>query len=169
MADKQIFKELKTILPKVFIGNSLEMSFSKDTSFDLWRNFMPRRNEIENRINSDLFSIQIFDALLDFNRFDPELVYQNWAVVEVSQVNRIPENMKKLEINGGLYAVFIHRGTKQMIFNTWNYIHNFWMPKSGYRLDFREHFQILREGYNPNSPDSEEELWVPVKKDNPSE
>jgi AraC family transcriptional regulator len=39
-----------------------------------------------------------------------------------------------------------------------------WLPASGYELDDRPHFEILGERYKNNDPDSEEELWFPVRK-----
>jgi AraC family transcriptional regulator len=38
------------------------------------------------------------------------------------------------------------------------------LPASGYELDDRPHFEILGERYKNNDPDSEEELWFPVRK-----
>jgi AraC family transcriptional regulator len=37
------------------------------------------------------------------------------------------------------------------------------MRDSAYDLDNRPHFEILGEKYKNESPDSEEELWIPVK------
>jgi AraC family transcriptional regulator len=65
-------------------------------------------------------------------------------------------------LNGGLYAVFNYKGL-----NTDNriFIHIFteWLPSSGYVLDERPHFEILGEKYKNNDPESEEEIWIPVK------
>jgi AraC family transcriptional regulator len=43
------------------------------------------------------------------------------------------------------------------------YIFNTWLPKSGYQLDRRPHFEILGEKYKNNNPDSEEEIWIPIQ------
>jgi AraC family transcriptional regulator len=44
-----------------------------------------------------------------------------------------------------------------------NYIFMEWLPQSNYQLDNRPHFQILGEKYKHNQPDSEEEVWIPIK------
>ena len=36
-------------------------------------------------------------------------------------------------------------------------------PKSKYELDKRPHFALMGEEYKNEDPDSEEELWFPIK------
>ncbi|MDP5096829.1 MAG: GyrI-like domain-containing protein [Flavobacterium sp.] len=38
------------------------------------------------------------------------------------------------------------------------------MPNSEYQLDNRPHFEILGAKYKNNAPDSEEEIWIPIKR-----
>ncbi|MFM9945765.1 MAG: GyrI-like domain-containing protein, partial [Bacteroidia bacterium] len=42
-------------------------------------------------------------------------------------------------------------------------IYGTWIPNSEYNLDNRPHFEILGEKYKNNHPDSEEEIWIPIK------
>jgi len=44
-----------------------------------------------------------------------------------------------------------------------NYIMSQWLPNSKYILDHRPHFELLGAKYKNNSPDSEEEVWIPIK------
>jgi AraC family transcriptional regulator len=44
------------------------------------------------------------------------------------------------------------------------YIFTRWLPASGYQLDNRPHFEILGDKYKNNDPESEEEIWIPVRK-----
>jgi AraC family transcriptional regulator len=75
--------------------------------------------------------------------------------------------MEKLELPGGLYAVFSYRGKASDASDTFKYIYYEWLPTSEYFLDDRPHFEILGEKYKNEHPDSEEEIWIPVKsKDN---
>jgi len=83
--------------------------------------------------------------------------------VKVSEFGTIPTGMDSYTIKGGLYAVFIHTGTPEKFYLTLDYIYNQWLPGSDYLLDNREHFDIMQEGYNPDDPLSEEEIWVPVR------
>lgn len=44
------------------------------------------------------------------------------------------------------------------------YIYGSWLPNSTeYARDNRPHFEILGEKYKNNDPESEEEIWIPVK------
>ena len=46
---------------------------------------------------------------------------------------------------------------------TYGFIFNDWLPSSKYVLDTRPHFAVMGSKYRNNDPDSEEELWIPVK------
>lgn len=43
------------------------------------------------------------------------------------------------------------------------YIFVEWLPDTIYELDNRPHFEILGEKYKNNDPDSEEDLWIPIR------
>jgi AraC family transcriptional regulator len=71
--------------------------------------------------------------------------------------------MKAFELPAGLYAVFLHRGPASEGQRTFQYIMGTWLPASGYELDSRPHFELLGEKYKNDLPDSEEEIWIPIK------
>lgn len=56
--------QIKTINPKKLIGQNLPMTFATNKTFELWRQFMPRRKEITTAVSSDLFSMQVYDDSL---------------------------------------------------------------------------------------------------------
>ena len=70
--------------------------------------------------------------------------------------------MESFVLEGGLYAVFDYKGlnTDNKIFL---YIFRDWLPASEYELDDRPQFEVLGENYKNNDPDSQEEIWIPVK------
>lgn len=137
------------------------ISYSNYRIGELWGNFMPRRNEIKNTIGTELFNIQINPDNFDFN---PQTEFVKWAVVPVTDFNSIPDGMQQLIVEEGLYAVFNHVGDAVKARETFAYIFGVWMPNSEYQLDNRPHFEILGEKYKNNSPDSEEEIWIPIKR-----
>lgn len=147
---------------KALIGQSLKMSFARNTTFELWRNFMPRKNEIRNRANNNYFSLEVFPENF-FERFDPTAEFEKWAAVEVEGHSVVPENMKSFVIPEGDYAVFIHKGPASEAQKTYNYIFTEWLPASPYKVDHRPHFSVMGENYNKDNPDSEEEVWIPVR------
>ena len=151
----KIFPETK------FIGKNLSFSYTDYRAFELWSSFMPRRNEIQNALGTDLFNIQINPENFDFN---PQTKFVKWAVVPVSDFDFIPEGMQSLIIEEGLYAVFNHIGDASKARETFGYIYGVWLPNSEYELDNRPQFEILGEKYKNNAADSEEEIWIPVKR-----
>ena len=130
----------------------------------MWRSFGPRKKEIKNVVGSDLYSMQIFPNDFDFQRFDIQREFEKLALVEVKNFNEIPNDMITHEMQGGLYAVFLYKGLPANGAAAFEYIFTQWIPNSEYDIDQREHFEILGEKYCNTSDDSEEEIWVPVRK-----
>ncbi|MFT5513068.1 MAG: AraC family transcriptional regulator, partial [Bacteroidia bacterium] len=46
---------------------------------------------------------------------------------------------------------------------TFGYIFGEWIPNSIYDIDSRPHFEILGDKYKNDHPNSEEEIWIPIK------
>jgi AraC family transcriptional regulator len=82
----------------------------------------------------------------------------------VSDFDFIPYGMQSLLVEEGLYAVFNHVGDVVKARETFSYIFGVWLPNSEYQLDNRPHFEILGTKYKNNAPDSEEEIWIPIKR-----
>lgn len=151
---------LKTFPTTKFVGKNLSFSYADYRAFELWSSFMPRRKEIENAIGTNLYNIQVNPENFDFQ---PNTLFVKWAAVEVSSFANIPNDMETLEIESGLYAVFQYRGDQQGVASFFNSIYMEWLPNSGYELENRPQFEILGEKYKNNDPNSEEEIWIPVK------
>ncbi|MDP4291354.1 MAG: GyrI-like domain-containing protein [Bacteroidota bacterium] len=148
---------------KKLVGNRITMTLSDNKTFDLWHSFMPKRKQIRNIFSQDLFSLQIYNDSLDLMDFTPDTEFETWAAVEVSAFDEIPEGIEPYILKGGLYAVFIHRGTVDLFKDTLHFIYHSWFPSSPYELDKREHFEVMGEKYKNNDPTSEEEVWIPIK------
>jgi AraC family transcriptional regulator len=85
-------------------------------------------------------------------------------LIEVIDFEAVPENMVTFELEEGMYLTFLHRGDIAQFAQNLQYLFQDWMPKNGYVLDYnRPHFEILGEKYKHGSPDSEEEIWIPIK------
>ena len=153
---------IETLSEKKFIGMRRLMSFSENKTTQLWRNFMPRRNEIKNNIGTDLYSIEVFPPQF-FDNFNSDAEFEKWAAIEVTDFNQISDGMETLTSPQGLYTVFVHRGPASTGEKTYRYIFETWLPNSQFLLDNRPHFAIMGEKYKKDDPDFEEELWIPVK------
>jgi AraC family transcriptional regulator len=121
---------------------------------------MPRRKEIQNVIGSELYNIQVNPDGFDFQ---PNTPFTKRAAVAVSSFDFIPDEMETLEIDEGLYAVFNYKGDQSNAASFFNSIYTEWLPSSDYELDNRPQFEILGEKYKNNDPNSEEDIWIPVK------
>jgi AraC family transcriptional regulator len=161
---KQIEMEhrIETINEKKLVGKLIKMSLTSNKTHELWHSFMSRRKEIKNNIGSELYSMQVYDPLY-FKNFNPCKEFVKWATIEVSDFENIPSEMKTFILKGGLYAVFLHKGAAITGAKSFQYIFETWLPNSEYILDNRPHFEILGEKYKNDDPDSEEEIWIPIK------
>jgi AraC family transcriptional regulator len=152
---------IETLSPKKLMGMRMNMSFANNRTTELWRGFMQRRTEIQNKIGTDLYSLQNYPPHF-FDNFNPNAEFEKWAAIEVSDFSSIPDGMEPYTLLGGLYAVFLYKGSNTEAGSTFQYIFGTWLPNSGYSLDNRSHFEILGEKYKNNDPNSEEEIWIPI-------
>jgi len=141
------------------------MSLTANKTGELWQSFMTERKNIQNAVGTELYSIQVYDDLDYFKRFNPNTTFTKWAATEVANSNNIPIGFSTLFIPQGLYAVFLHKGLASDFPKTANYIYGKWIPNSDYDLDNRPHFEVLGDAYKNNDPASEEEVWIPIKKE----
>lgn len=152
------------VLPeKKLAGKRKQMSFADNKTRELWKSFMPRRNEIKNRTGTELYSVEVYNNPTFFHHFNPTAIFEKWAAVEVTDFDTIPDDMEMLLLPTGLYAVFIHYGPAAEGPKTYEYIFNVWLPKAAYVLDDQPHFALMGAKYKNDDPASEEEIWIPVK------
>lgn len=147
---------------KKLIGKSIRLSLTNDKTTELWKSFMMNRKLIKNPVDSNLYAVRVY-ADNYFSNFNPTSLFEKWATTEVIDFNDIPEGMETLVLQDGLYAVFVYRGAASAGEPMFQYIYGTWLPNSNYMLDNRPHFEILGEKYKNGSPDSEEEIWIPIK------
>lgn len=155
--------KIENLPEKKLIGMYKKMTLIDNKTAELWKKFMIRRNEIKNRVNADFISMNVYDKSLEFKDFNPNIEFEKWAVVEVKDFNEIPDEMEKYTLEGGKYAVFIHKGAASTFHLTQQYIFGTWLPNSKYELDNREHFEVLKSDYVPTDPNAEEEVYIPIK------
>ena len=138
----------------------MSMSLANNKTFQLWKSFMPIRKEITNNLNTEVLSMQVYKEPL--RKGDLNQKFDKWSVVEVSDFDKVPKEMEIFILQNGLYAVFPYKGlsSDNRIFI---YIFEDWLPHSEYLLDNRPHFEILKEKYKNEDPNSEEEIWIPIK------
>lgn len=155
---------IRSLEEKKLVGKKLSMSYADNKTGELWKSFMPGRREIKNPVSGDLFSMQVYDASFDFVKFNPQHNFEKWAAVEVADFESVPSGMHTFTLPAGMYAVFFYKGPVSGGARMFQYIFQEWLPGSHYVIDNRPHFELLGEKYRNDSPDSEEEFWIPVKR-----
>lgn len=153
---------IEILTEKKLVGLRMKMSFVDNKTGELWKNFMPKRKEIQNIVGIELYSMQIYPPLF-FMDFNHNAEFEKWACAEVTDIKEIPAEMETFILTKGLYAVFLYKGAASEAKNAFQYIFRTWLPNSGYILDDRPHFELLGEKYKNNDPTSEEEIWIPIK------
>jgi AraC family transcriptional regulator len=148
--------------PRLLLGIRIQTNLAENRAPELWRTFRPRVAEIQHRAGGDFFDVKRYGTELTNGQFTPATVFEKWAAVEVTDFDHIPEGMEALDLPGGWYAVFVHRGPASAFGRTYQYIFATWLPQSGYRLDQRPHYEIMGPAYRPDDPEAEEEVWVPI-------
>lgn len=146
------------------VGQRIKMTFSGNKTRSLWQEFMPERHAIKNQLGTELYSVEVYGDLTFFKAFDPKRTFEKWAAVRVDRFDKIPGEMERLEIPAGLYAVFHYVGKASDAAEFYGFIFNHWIPNSEYTLDNRPHLAIMGEKYKNEHPQSEEEIWIPVRK-----
>lgn len=149
---------------KKLVGIAKQMSLVNNKTGLLWAQFAPKIKDIKNRVSEDKISLQMYPKDYYAN-FNPTTEFTKWATVEVVNFdNKLPE-LNTLLLESGLYAVFDYKGSSSDT-SIYEYIFFNWLPNSKYKVDNRPHFEILGNKYKNNDPNSEEEIWIPIKEKN---
>lgn len=123
----------------------------------LWSGFRQRVAEIDRRRDSE----STFYALFMLIGVQWEVSYT--ACVEVSEEGQIPEGMVYIALPATTYAVFTHRGSLDRISDTFYYIYNTWLPKSGrIRTNDPEFVRYDHRYLGPMDNDSEFDIYIPI-------
>lgn len=155
---------IRTLAPKKLIGKYRSMSLIENHTVILWQSVMPQLKSVPNIVSPNLSSLQEYPSIDYFENFSPSNRFIKWAAIEVSSFDSVPKEFKQLELSGGLYAVFHYKGSSTNFSNTMKFIFNDWMANSPFELEHRPHFELLGEKYMHNNSSSEEEIWIPIKK-----
>lgn len=157
-----MFLRIELLQEKILFGLKKRMSYADNKTWELWNSFMPKQKEIPTKINTDLYSVEVYDENY-FIEFDATKKFEKWAAVEIRNSPGTDSGLEQLIIPKGLYAVFLHKGPGADGHKTYEHIFNNWLPSSGYWIDHRPHFAIMGEKYINDNPLSEEEIWIPIK------
>lgn len=122
----------------------------------LWGQLMGRMGDIEHLVG-DGYSYGIttnYDEATD--------MFDYVAAFKVSKAQDAPEGMVSLAIPAQTYAVF--PCTMPTIGETYDMIYKEWLPQSDYEHAYTSEYELYPPTFNPDDPDSQFEIYIPVKK-----
>jgi AraC family transcriptional regulator len=157
----EVIPQIEMFSGKTLTGIKLTTSLLHNRTAELWKSFMSRRKETGSQKGTERYSVQNYPEGY-FESFQPEAEFEKWAAVEVTDLSAKPDGMERFTIPAGLYAVFHYKGSS-LDSRIFQYIYSEWLPASEYMLDARPHFEMLGEKYKNADPDSEEDIYIPVK------
>ncbi|MFN5219283.1 MAG: GyrI-like domain-containing protein [Sphingomonadales bacterium] len=141
------------------ISSEMSLSTSQNQIPELWGK-LRRQQKQRFTVDPDYFySVNVYPANY-FENFNPSTTFVKHALVSSEYAIKSDLSWNTFEMPGGLYAVFTHRGPDISIFQ---YIYTQWLPGSGYILDDRPHFEKMPASYIPGHPESEEEIYIPIR------
>ncbi|WP_048641438.1 GyrI-like domain-containing protein [Cyclobacterium amurskyense] len=155
--------KIVNIKDKHLLGISCRMSVNNNKTPELWKKFMSILHTISSNKPQEFIALQVYEASYFSSAFDPSKEFDQWACMEVENGKEIHQELTPFLLKGGLFAVFNYKGpsTDHSVFE---YIYGTWIPESQFQLDDRPHFQVMGEKYSNNSPSSEEEIWIPLRR-----
>lgn len=157
----------------------MEVNVKEKASFSLIGKFFPTRLATQNPMtwwkslriaanqhgflqNQGSYSLQKYPSSY-FESFNPQKTFEYAPAIPLETGLSTPEGWDMLTIEGGLFAVFVHRGTAETFPQTLGAFFAQWLPQSAYELDDRIHFCFMPPGYQLNDPAAEEEIWIPIR------
>jgi AraC family transcriptional regulator len=121
----------------------------------LWQAFLPVIDTIPGRVGEHSFGVCVPTDRPEFDYY---------AAVEVQNLDQVPDGMHGCHIEAAEYAVFTHMGSLDNLRDTVGYIWGTWLPTSSWVTQMKPDFEFYTERFNPESPDSELDIYIPVEK-----
>ena len=153
-----IIKETKA---SYFAGQSLTMSLINDRTSELFRSFMPNRNNYQSIDKGVIvYDIRVYPKDY-YEPFNPSSEYTKWAAIRIDK-DKFQENPKEnISIESGLYAQFTILGNEAPP-DLFQYIFSTWLPQSLYQLDDRAHFDMLWPDLDQRGAVSKQVICIPI-------
>lgn len=121
----------------------------------LWDAFLPRLDEIENRVPGACYGV-IRPAAEDPDRIEYH------AAVEVSSAENLPLEMVSFDLPAATYATFAHRGEPERLDQTVSYIYSTWLSQADARPTYGADLEIYGEQWAAGSEESVMHYALPI-------
>lgn len=166
---RESFKVVGMQIITTLRSNAVNMDIAR-----LWVKFAPRIEEIGSRTDPAVsYCIRGNPADEETSQCEmtEETQQSELACVEVKDFDHIPGGMIGITIPARTYAVFTHRGKifPNYLRPAYTSIYDAWVPGSGYETDGGFDLELYDDERfkAPDDPDSEIDIYVPVKVKHP--
>ena len=149
--------EIKHLPETKLYGEFVEMSLTNNKTHELWKGFIQKLKS-ENLKPAEKYSVAIYPEDY-YQNFSPNTVFEKGACIKDIK----PHNDSKEIILEGKYVVFTYKGKASNAAPFFQKIFGETIPQNDLVIDDRPHFELLTDKYLGEHPDSEEEVWIPVK------
>jgi AraC family transcriptional regulator len=122
----------------------------------LWSEFGPREGEVEPKSDPP----RCYGVMDNYDEATGEFDYV--ASFEVESIVNIPDGMVSWDVPEQTYAVF--SCTLPTIAQVFEYVHGKWLPGSGYRHAAGPYFELCNEEFDPENPESEMYIYIPISR-----
>lgn len=168
--------DMTTIEPKMIEMESVLLAgipCSTDTSKDrsitgAWEEWGRLIGTIPNRKEVRAFGLELYErSSTQKGGSTRDAAFTYIAASEVEHGNDdLPEGAVFKLLPAGRYAVFTHRGSTELLNETFRFIYEEWLPSSGCTLRTLNgggfDLEVYDERFHPTSPDSELDLYIPI-------
>lgn len=144
------------------VGKFYTTSLATQEPSNWWKSLKIAAKKLGYQIDIGSYSLQKYPKKY-FQEFSPFHSFEYAPAIPTEKGLPIPEEWKKLEIEGGLFAVFVHLGSSETFPQTMGLFFNDWLPQSNYELDDRIHFCFMPPGYQLQDATATEEIWIPIR------
>lgn len=127
---------------------------------ELWTRFIPAVSQVPNLVGEQYYGLNYYTEELNAEG-EPGFGYM--AAAEVRELREVPEGFVSRVIPASAYAVFTHRGSAEGLSKVFEYIYGTWVRETNLKPKMQPSFEVYGSRYNPESPDSIVEVWVPVQ------
>lgn len=163
--DMKIEPEYVELDEMTVVGLSSIVSMRCNLIHQLWERFTPREKEIKHVAISGV----ALEISYDMEKISKEGEKEDWLFFDlvglpVSSTEDIPEGMTYKKVPAHRYAKFVHKGPISNIMETYNYIHNEWLPNSGHEYDLEAcEVEWYDNRFKMEEADSEFDIYIPIK------